>query len=264
MLRPRGNWRTPWRKPWGYPLQDWTPAQLFAGGAEGLWYDLADPLSVFSDSAGTIPDTIDAGIGRLADKSGRGHYASQATVSKQPIWRRPVGYYYSQFDGVDDTWLVNNPAPLRTNAAVSVFVAARKLADDRDMVRCGTVADQLYSIATIAGGRWGAGYHDGVAFRAVIVPFGTWPADTDAVLGFVREADGLTYTLRHNGVTVSTQTAISAPVAVASQTIAIGSASSGRFFAGNLGGAVIVPRALSLPEVERVERYLAARFGVAL
>lgn len=103
MLRPRGNWRTPWRKPWGYPLQDWTPAQLFADGAQGVWYDPSDPTTVFQDAAGTTPAFPGDPVGLLKDKSGNGYHATQATAAQRPVLRKTAGgLCYLEFDGLDD------------------------------------------------------------------------------------------------------------------------------------------------------------------
>lgn len=101
MLRLRGNWRTPWRKPWGYPLQDWTPAQLFASGDKGFYDDpTTGGLYVFSDTAGTTHAPLAGTVARLDAPPGSPVAASftNATVSQQPI-RRVDGL---EFDGVDD------------------------------------------------------------------------------------------------------------------------------------------------------------------
>jgi hypothetical protein len=79
------------------------PASLFAGGQQGAWYDPSDLGSMFQDNAGTVAAAVGAPVGRIADKSGRGHHAVQSTQAARPILRQdPAGRLYLEFDGVDD------------------------------------------------------------------------------------------------------------------------------------------------------------------
>lgn len=139
MLRPRGNWRTPWRKPWGYPLQDWTPAQIFAGGDKGFYADPIAGLYVFSDTAGTTHAPLAGTVARLDAPPGSPVAASftNATVSQQPV-RRADGL---EFDGVDDALLFAaasalafGDASFTTAFSISVdsFADARTIIDVRD------------------------------------------------------------------------------------------------------------------------------------
>jgi hypothetical protein len=80
-----------------------TPALLFAGGEQGVWYDPADLATMTQDSAGTMPAALDAPVGRVLDKSGRGNHAVQANAAARPMLRRDEGgRWYLQFDGTDD------------------------------------------------------------------------------------------------------------------------------------------------------------------
>lgn len=67
----------------------WSPAALFAGGAQGAWYDPSDLGTLFQDAAGTTP-VADYGdpVGLILDKSGNGNHASQASVAAKPIFAR--------------------------------------------------------------------------------------------------------------------------------------------------------------------------------
>jgi hypothetical protein len=77
-----------------------TPATL-----SGLvaWYDPSDLSSMYQDSAGTTPAAVDSPVGKILDKSGGGHHATQATSDSRPILRQSGGVYYLEFDGVDDS-----------------------------------------------------------------------------------------------------------------------------------------------------------------
>ena len=86
-----------------------SPASLFAGGQEGVWYDPSDLSTLFQDSAGTTPVTA-AGqpVGRALDKSGRGNNAVQATTARRPFYQ--TGPARMALDKVDDRLSVTVPA----------------------------------------------------------------------------------------------------------------------------------------------------------
>ena len=79
------------------------PLSLFAGGAQGMWYDPSDPATLFEDSAGTVPASVGGPVARMLDKSGRGNHAVQSTAAARPILRQDgSGRRFLEFDGVDD------------------------------------------------------------------------------------------------------------------------------------------------------------------
>jgi hypothetical protein len=59
---------------------------------------------MFQDAAGTIPVTATGQpVGRINDKSGRSNHATQATAASRPLLQQAGGFYYLDFDGVDDS-----------------------------------------------------------------------------------------------------------------------------------------------------------------
>ena len=86
------------------------PADLFAAGEQGAWFDPGDIATLFQDAAGTIPvTTTGQSVALMKDKSGRGHDATQSTLANRPTWQiDPYGYGYLLFDGVNDTMVTNN------------------------------------------------------------------------------------------------------------------------------------------------------------
>ncbi|CAA9494075.1 MAG: hypothetical protein AVDCRST_MAG91-703 [uncultured Sphingomonadaceae bacterium] len=81
-----------------------SPGGLFTAGVEGLWYDPSDLGSMFQDSPGTIAAALNAPVGRINDKSGRGNHALQAGSAARPILRQDgTGKSYLEFDGMDDS-----------------------------------------------------------------------------------------------------------------------------------------------------------------
>lgn len=79
-----------------------SPATLFANSEEGFWYEISDLSTVWEDSAGTIPASVDGVVGRITDKSGRGRHATQATTANKPTLRSGGGLYWLEWDGFDD------------------------------------------------------------------------------------------------------------------------------------------------------------------
>lgn len=79
------------------------PASLFVGGTAGLWIDPSDLATMFQDAGGTVPAAINAPVGRVLDKSGRGNHATQGVAAARPMLRRDAdGRHSLEFDGVDD------------------------------------------------------------------------------------------------------------------------------------------------------------------
>ena len=67
------------------------------------WYDPSDLSSMRQgNTAGSAAAAVNAEVGYLADKSGNGNHATQATSANRPILRQSGALYYLEFDGVDD------------------------------------------------------------------------------------------------------------------------------------------------------------------
>ena len=106
-----------------------SPASLFAGGEQGVWYDPSDLSTLFQDNLGATPVTA-AGqtVGRILDKSGRGNHATQATLAQRPTYQiDSTGRPYLSFDGVDDGMVTGTITPGINK--VQVFAGMRKLSD---------------------------------------------------------------------------------------------------------------------------------------
>jgi hypothetical protein len=108
----------------------WTPANLFASGEQGAWYDPSDFSTMFQDNAGTTPVTaVGQSVGKILDKSGRNNHATQATAAGRPVLRQDANSkYYLEFDGVDDS-LATAAINFTATDKMSVFSGVRKLTD---------------------------------------------------------------------------------------------------------------------------------------
>lgn len=79
----------------------WSPLALFAASENGVWYDPSDFSSMFQDAAGTVPVTAPGDpVGKILDKSGNGHHATQSTAGNRPTLAQDVyGAYHLTFTG---------------------------------------------------------------------------------------------------------------------------------------------------------------------
>lgn len=119
----------------------WLPADLFADGEQGVWYDPSDLTTMFQDAGGTIPVTgVEQPVGLILDKSGNGNHASQVTATARPMLNHDAnGKLYLDFDGVDDQLVGMIPMALRPGM---LLAAAQNRYDRNSNLRTiGVVAD---------------------------------------------------------------------------------------------------------------------------
>lgn len=104
------------------------PAQLFAAGEVGGWWDPSDLTTLFQDAAGTIPVTATGQpVGRVNDKSGRGNHLTQATAAARPVYTVAGALRYLVFDGVNDFLSAN--LDMSTTDALTMWLGVTKLTD---------------------------------------------------------------------------------------------------------------------------------------
>lgn len=88
-----------------------SPAQLFAGGEAGGWYDPSDVSTLWQDEAGTVAVTADGDpVARMDDKSGNANHATVGVDEHRAIYRTNGTLHWLRFDGVDD--VINVPAAI--------------------------------------------------------------------------------------------------------------------------------------------------------
>ena len=107
------------------------PANLFANGVNGVWFDPSDLSTLFQNSDGTGAPAVGQPVGYMADKSGNGHNATQPTSTKRPILRTANGLYYLEFDGVSSC-LKTTFIDFTGTDAMSVFAGVKKNDDDNN------------------------------------------------------------------------------------------------------------------------------------
>jgi hypothetical protein len=102
-----------------------SPASLFSNGEEGVWYDPSDLSTMFQNSDGTTAVAVGDPVGYIADKSGNGNHAIQATSAKRPTLRESGGLYYLEFSGAQGLRTGSNIDFTATDT-MSVFVGVKK------------------------------------------------------------------------------------------------------------------------------------------
>lgn len=107
-----------------------SPAALFTGSQQGVWYDFSDLSTMFQDAAGTVPVTAPGQpVGRVLDKSGNGNHATQSTAALRPIYQiNANGNRGLKFDGVDD-FLVTPSIDFSASDKMLVVAGVRKLSE---------------------------------------------------------------------------------------------------------------------------------------
>lgn len=120
----------------GFPIlggfiagQVWSPSFLFIKGEQGAWYDPSDLTTLFQDDAGTTPVTaVGQTVGKILDKSGRGHHLTQPALGKRPQYQIDTnGKSFLLFDGLDDFLVSDTITPGIDKA--QAFAGVRKLSD---------------------------------------------------------------------------------------------------------------------------------------
>lgn len=97
-----------------------TPANLFASGAMGAYYDPSDASTVWQDTAGTVPAVAGQGVARIDRKAGTHDPLVQASASLRPVWTAAGRL---SFDATDDTLSTTANQTLTDSDEVTVMVA---------------------------------------------------------------------------------------------------------------------------------------------
>lgn len=256
--------RVPSRRPTEF--SQWTPARLFADGVtKGAWYDPSDLATMFQNSNGTGAVAIGDPVGYIADKSGNGYHAIQATAAARPVLRRDVqGRYYLEADGTDDVLAASFTA-VSTDRAM--MVAALQI-DSTAL----SSADEAFSAGN-------SGNDNPTLFiRRYVDPrvFGGWRSQVGVSAGadwtsaagsdgrhvFTCHASDANVALRMDGVQKKVGDGIPSSATfdrigiMANVRTSVSSWAPGRFY-----GGVIAFRAVSVFELDNTETYMALRLN---
>ena len=237
------------------------PASLFAGGAEGAWYDPSDLSTLFQDSAGTTPVTASGQpVGLMLDKSGNGNHATQATAAKRPTYTEGSGLSWLAFDGVDDA--MEAPALGVTSSALTMLYSATQSG--------GSAIDLIFGVENTNKNRF-QNYTDFSGARQTLLSSdggGTLSTYGDSSVNQIAGAvwNGFNVQSYINGATSGATSSLSGSMDLTEGVIYIGKSPSfpSYLFSGIFRGGLLINRALSAEEVISFSAYLATKSGVTL
>jgi hypothetical protein len=227
-----------------------SPRLLFADGSAGAWYDPSDLSTMAQNGDGSGAAALDAPVGRILDKSGRGNHAVQAAAASRPMLRRENGLWFLEFDGNDD-WLRAAFACGQPYERVSAIRQLSWTVNDRifDGV---TANSQLFQSSASPDLRTNDGFSStppvssaGVGVNAVVSERHD-NAGSRLAVNNLPPVTGTTGSNNPGGITIAATT---------------GGGGCGHI---RLYGACMIARALKDGEALRLRRFMAARAGVAL
>ena len=238
-----------------------SPAELFAGGETGWWYDPSDLSTLYQDDAGTVPVTAaDQPVGKMLDKSGNGNHMTQSTSTARPVLQYDSGgRAYLAADGADD-FMVSSSGVL--------------VSETHTQIVAGRIDGPAGSYGGILSTRDGDGQaavwvrSDGfVASMFWNASPGATTINTSIGLGqsftISTQVQPGSQTVRQSG-TVAGTSAVT-PKAHTDRIAILSGAANGLFrMSGRFYGAVHVNRSMTAAELSRAERYLAYRSGVTI
>jgi hypothetical protein len=125
----------------------WAPYVLFLAAEKGVVFDASALGTVWEDSSGTVPASVDGAIGRWSDQTANAKHAIQATTANKATLRTGSSLYYAEFDDVDDFYQTA-AIDFSGTDKVTVFTGVRKTSDNAFAALCELTA----SVATVNGG----------------------------------------------------------------------------------------------------------------
>jgi hypothetical protein len=239
---------------YGLSVAAFTPAALFANGEGGAWYDPSDLSTMFQNSDGTVAVTADGDpVGYIADKSGNGFHATQATAAARPTYKTSGGLHWLLFDGVDDYLLP--PSGMTAGWTVAHAMTGQMQ----------TTGGQGAVIA-----RWGTvNFQDHEPFVSELYSsfgkttrnkFGALFTNTKYVVEY--EAGASDLTARLNGA--QSGSVFTSTSGWRTQPLIGGGLSSQAYFQGEVYSLLVINRVLATSEAAEARTYIADKTGVTL
>lgn len=252
-------------------LLDAAIRSMFSSGAQGAWYDPSDFSTLFQDSAGTTPVTATGQpVGKILDKSGKGNHATQATATSRPLLQQDgLGYYYLNFDGVDDSLATGN-INFTVTDKMTVFAGVQKVSD--------AATASLVELSTSSSGNNGtfqvlaptgvSAANIRFSGKGTVAASGTQTEAANEALVFTGIADIAAPRIasRKNGAYNGSDGAISLGTGTfGTYPLFIGARSGPTLpFNGRLYGLVVVGAAKTDADIALAERYVGSKMGIAL
>ena len=247
-----------------------SPANLFAAGEQGAWYDPSDLSTMFQDSAGTTPVTA-AGqpVGRILDKSGRGNHATQATTAQKPVLQTNGTQWWLQFDGVDDGLSTGSIDFTATDKMTEIVGARRNSATVGMLTEISTNAVAFAgAFYTLHGDRivgWEGLSHGSAAATAAQIGEFAVPAPETSVLALLFDIAGDLSRVRRNGVVGTDGIGDQGAGNYGNYPLYIGRrAGTSLPFNGNIYSLIVRGAATTLADIQAAESFTADKTGITL
>jgi hypothetical protein len=220
-----------------------------------LWLDSSDSSTLFQDSAGTVPATATSDpVGYWGDKSGSGRHATQTTAASRPTLATAAvnGRTAVAVDGAGKR--IGNATNVPLSGGASLFIVVQRTANSDSGIHSFSSAS-----AQTNHHPFGTDYYD--SFASITRHQWSQPYRTDTHLYAVVAGTG--WNAYINGANVRS---------VASHTLFQQTTSWGQWIGSNGSSSALgrycevlaYPSALSAPDRQRIERYLAAKWGITL
>jgi hypothetical protein len=235
-----------------------------------VWLDGKDNSSVLNSISPDTPATTTQTVRRWLDRSGGANNADQETGTNQPIYQSGG---LLDFDGTNDRLSLSNLGLARNKTFLAVFAvfrpdvttsATRHLFMFRNNSTLARAGCDIASNGTLAigGRRLDADSFQGVSSSAL-------SNGTTYVLSAIFDYGGRNLVLRLNGTTANSSATFQAGGATSdtdSAEVTVGGfVGSLTFFDGKFGAFLVYNGAtLTQPQWSAIERYLGARYGVAV
>lgn len=245
--------RSPTRSPSPLPASP-TATRVSAPPATGriLWLDASQIVGL----------TEGTGVGSWLDGSGTAHHATQGTLSLRPTYRATGvnGRPSVRFDGVDDHLRIASPLLVGSTARTVAFVARATVVGNRGIIDLGDgrttggafMITPEYGVRVSGGNRLFQRSASAAAEIGVITLPGTTTDSITAVINAVAVAPASTGSLVINTAGLATLGSFTAePI-------------NKHNFAGDIAEILVYNRALTPTEVDTLQRYLAAKYSIAL
>lgn len=244
------------------------PLTLFAAGEQGGWYDPSLLTSMYQDSAGTVAAAVDAPVGRIEDRSGRGNHLGQTVAAARPILRQAAGLNYLEYDGVDDS-LESPAAGLRILGDLTLAAGTYKNGGGSygALLSCQTApgAVNAYELRFEASGSAAQLFF--IAANSVIesdkgLGASLKPLATPLAVSARRAIGSNVELMANGGAETFAHTLV--PTADAGSVFRLGNRSDNFTpLAGRIYGALAIARRLSDAELGRLTTHFAAKAGAA-
>jgi hypothetical protein len=211
-------------------------------------------------------------VGRILDKSGRGNHRTQSTAPSRPTLQQDAsGFYYLEYDGVDN-WMQTASVDFSATE-MTVIAGVHKASDAAVGIVLESSADSNSSAGTFMLLAPPAAASATYAFRGrgslsagiTAQTAASYPAPASHVLTGTGDIAGDTNILRVNGVVAATNNGDQGTGNYTAQVIYFGRRGGTTLpFNGREYGTIIRGAATDAALIARAERFMASRMGVAL